>query len=723
MIKKITLEELASFKTKTEIELNKVNFVYGGNGTGKTTISKVLQENKIPDTCEVLIDGTHKTVVYNKPFVDLHFNDSSRLKGIYTLGSDSVLNQEQIKIKLESLSTETEQLDELKKSIDLNTDKIAITEDEIASICWGFKKDVYPDFKEILKGKVGNKILWREYIYECLNESDSDISVSEIGYRYKGLFENELHQIEEITLIEEIDETEINDALSVAIIGNTESVMGPLIERLSNADWVKQGNNYLDKSVDICPYCQQLLPTNFKEKILEFFNDEYEFQINNLNKIYIKTESVFSKIVSELMEIKSHIENDFNIDKLVNSFSVLNQQIMYALQAFKDKIQEPSRINIAINVNPSIKKVNHEIMAINKLVKENNANYTNFASKVSELKTDLMKFMKMKVKPNIENRIKMINGIMKTNKENEDRILKKESAISTLKAEIKELESKITSIRHSVNEINKILNSFGYEDFFLELSEEKGFYRIRRKEGTLVGDTLSEGEKRFITFLYFYQLVYGSTEVSGINEDKVIVIDDPISSLDSSILYIVSTLVKNLIERVHTGTSNLKQIIVLTHNVYFHKEITFIPLKAKKYKSERAFFILRKKDGNSFFESYTENIVETTYQMLWEELSDDKPKNKSTVYNTMRRILEYYFNIIGGANYEELISKFEGSERLLASSLLSYVNDGSHYISDDFAMCLSQEDIEKYIKVFKDIFEKLGHINHFNMMMRIEYIS
>ncbi|MBR8644248.1 AAA family ATPase [[Brevibacterium] frigoritolerans] len=36
-----------------------------------------------------------------------------------------------------------------------------------------------------------------------------------------------------------------------------------------------------------------------------------------------------------------------------------------------------------------------------------------------------------------------------------------------------------------------------------------------------------------MTFLYFYQLLKGSNSKEDINTEKVVVIDDPISSLDS----------------------------------------------------------------------------------------------------------------------------------------------------------------------------------------------
>ena len=53
--------------------------------------------------------------------------------------------------------------------------------------------------------------------------------------------------------------------------------------------------------------------------------------------------------------------------------------------------------------------------------------------------------------------------------------------------------------------------------------------------------TLSEGEVTFITFLYFLQWIKGSQNEEDVTQDRVIVIDDPISSLDSNILFVVSS--------------------------------------------------------------------------------------------------------------------------------------------------------------------------------------
>ena len=85
-------------------------------------------------------------------------------------------------------------------------------------------------------------------------------------------------------------------------------------------------------------------------------------------------------------------------------------------------------------------------------------------------------------------------------------------------------------------------------NFKIVPATDEGFYQINREDGTIAETTLSEGEITFITFLYFLQLAKGGVSEETVNEERILVIDDPISSLDSSVLFIVSTLIKDLIK-------------------------------------------------------------------------------------------------------------------------------------------------------------------------------
>ena len=53
-------------------------------------------------------------------------------------------------------------------------------------------------------------------------------------------------------------------------------------------------------------------------------------------------------------------------------------------------------------------------------------------------------------------------------------------------------------------------------------------------------------------------------------------------------------------------------------------------------------------------------------------------------------------------------------------TLLCWVNDGSHCVPDDCSLIPDQDQEEKYLEVFKRVFEVSGHEQHYNMMMGIE---
>ena len=92
MIKKIVIKDVASYDAEGVVldDLRKVNFIYGGNGTGKTTISRVLgsvnPEVEFPG-CEVEWAGApRKVLVYNKDFKERNFQEN--IPGVFTIGED-----------------------------------------------------------------------------------------------------------------------------------------------------------------------------------------------------------------------------------------------------------------------------------------------------------------------------------------------------------------------------------------------------------------------------------------------------------------------------------------------------------------------------------------------------------------------------------------------------------------------------------------------------------
>ncbi|MBK8089074.1 MAG: AAA family ATPase [Chitinophagaceae bacterium] len=264
------------------------------------------------------------------------------------------------------------------------------------------------------------------------------------------------------------------------------------------------------------------------------------------------------------------------------------------------------------------------------------------------------------------------------------------------------------------------LKSYGFLNFEIVPATEEGFYQIQRQDGSIAETTLSEGEITFITFLYYLQLAKGGISEDVVNEERVLVIDDPISSLDSNVLFVVSTLIKELIKNVKADIGNIKQIILLTHNVYFHKEVSFIDGRTKTC-NKTNFWILRKNDRITTLQNFLMvNPIQSSYELLWQELKSEGVKSSLTIQNIMRRIIENYFKLLGKYGDDDLILKFTTKEEQeICRSLISWINDGSHSINDDLYVELQDRTIETYKKVFKDIFVLTDHEGHYKMMMNI----
>ena len=60
---------------------------------------------------------------------------------------------------------------------------------------------------------------------------------------------------------------------------------------------------------------------------------------------------------------------------------------------------------------------------------------------------------------------------------------------------------------------------------------------------------------------------------------------------------------------------------------------------------------------------------------------------------------------------------FEGKDELICSAPFSWTNAGSHFANDDLYLACGPEAVERYLEIFKKIFDKSNHIGHYNMMM------
>lgn len=122
MIESIKIENEASYGSPGEIlsGLSKHNFIYGSNGTGKTTISKVIANESAFSDCGLVWRGGTKLepLVYNRDFVEKNFDQSSELKGIFTLGEKDKEALDKIKTTKQEVDSLNSEIQKLKKTLE-----------------------------------------------------------------------------------------------------------------------------------------------------------------------------------------------------------------------------------------------------------------------------------------------------------------------------------------------------------------------------------------------------------------------------------------------------------------------------------------------------------------------------------------------------------------------------------------------------------------------------
>lgn len=742
MIEEIECKQVATYNEDGTAlkDLQKINFIYGANGSGKTTVSNFLlePENTKYQCCNLKWKNEQSIdiMVYNKTFKDNNFNSSNNIKGVFTLGQATENDIQLINDKKEQLKVIKEQGTGFKTSLnklkgtDEEVGKIQILDEEFKEYCW---KKIYKEnetyFKEAFKGSMQKQSFMNKLLNEADNNQSTLLDVENLNEKSKTIFGEVPTTLESISLIDisQLNEIELNTIWAKKIIGKSDVNIAKLIQNLNINDWVNQGKSYIQDN-GICPFCQEKTITDdFKQQLEEYFDTSFIESINKIKELKQSYELLSENIINQFNQIEQEQKDNKNTKLDVDRFSIFLKTLISQLSSNKEilsnKIKEPSRsLDLTLTTN-QLNDIKSLIESANKDIQIHNQIVDNYQTERSLLISSIWKYLVHLFDDGIKTYLSKRKGLEQGIENLTRQYKQKQQEWKELNNKIKELDKNVTSVQPTIDEINNILKYYGFLNFEIVPSElDRNQYQIKREDGTLAQETLSEGEITFITFLYFYQLSKGATNREEVSNDRVLIIDDPISSLDSNVLFVVSTLIKSIIEDIKEDIGNIKQLVVLTHNVYFHKEVSFINSRDTSGRNDTYFWILRKNNKISRFNAYEmKNPIQTSYQLLWQEIRDRDNSSITTVQNTMRRIIENYFKILGNYKDDTLIQKFDTYEQqMICKSLISWVNDGSHSVPDDLFIEVQDDSIEKYLDVFEKIFEFTDHKGHYNMMMGIE---
>ena len=733
MIETITIAGVATYASTPETlsGLSQFNYLFGSNATGKTTVSRIIADEASFPTCSVIWKGGTKLqpMVYNHDFVERNLTQSVELKGVFTLGEkqvDSLAKIATAKGELDGLTTKIETLTQGLQGAEGTGGKkgeLATLEAGLKDKCWAQKQKHDAKLQGAFEGYRNSAERFKSKVLQELASNTATLQPqADLEKRAESVFgptpsvEAAVAAVDTTKLIAH----ETNPILKKRVIGKEDVDIAAMIKKLGNSDWVRAGREFYDMNDGQCPFCQQSTTEAFAQSLNEYFDETFVTDSKAIDDLATNYATDAARLQQQLAAIVASPSKFLDVEKLKAEKQLLDTKITLNNQRLAGKKKEASQVvelesvgNVATAIKGLIDAANTQVAAHNKMVANLATERTTLTAQVwkfvlEELKTDLAAFKT--AKDALDKAIASMTTQIATATQDKGKKA----------AEIRELEKQTTSVQPTIDGINQLLASFGFQGFKLSKTASGTSYKLVRPDGTDAKATLSEGEKTFVTFLYFYHLLKGSESDSGMTTDRIVVFDDPVSSLDSDILFIVGSLIKGLFDEVRAETGHIKQIFVLTHNVYFHKEVTYNSKRKDVAMNEETFWIVRKPALVSKVDKHPTNPIKTSYELLWAEVRKSDRSNLG-IQNTLRRILENYFKILGGIEFDELCAMFDGKEKLICKSLCSWVHDGSHYAHDDLYVSLDDSTVDNYLKVFRGIFSKSGHSAHYKMMMGVDF--
>lgn len=739
MITKISLNTVASYKSATILETDKkINLIYGLNGTGKSTLSNFLSnhvEEKFKNCSVDGLDENQEILVYNQSFIQENFFEPENLKGIFTLSKEN----KEAETKISNARKEIEKLESEKetkiKELKVETSSTNQKTENVKNTIWKIKTDYSGGdrvFEFCLEGYKGSRDNLFSHILSLAKPAQKPTkNIEDLKKDLQSISGDNAQKHSFFPKISFTAQNVENEHLfTKQILGNENSSVSQLIKELGNSDWIKAGLEYLPKEStaenETCPFCQEKTISNsLIENIKNYFDASYEADINSL-KMFLQQYSQTIESIPSQATFESNPKFETNKKDFEIKYNNFKKIVADNKKSIEDKIKMPSVSLTLQNSEDSLNELNEIILKINNVIEEHNKNIDQKATVKTKLKMAFWQIMRW----DYDQTINSYNTDKITSKDKIDildsSIKKYTAAILEQNAIISEQQKQTVNIEEAVNNINNGLIDIGITDFQIKNYSENLYKIVRGENIDKIFRSLSEGEKMIISFLYFLELCKGKKEATETGKRKIIVIDDPISSLSHIYVFNIGRLIKNEFFGIKESINNkdtgekivnwkfrYEQIFILTHSLYFFYEITEINHEARK-ETQNLFRLIKNENGSTFIPMKYEE-VQNDYQAYWYIIKDEN-QPPTLIANCMRNVIEYFFNFVEKKD----LNNFFLQEPLKGNKFQAfyrYINRESHSLGQNI-FDYKEFNYKEFKDAFALLFKVAGYEDHYKKMIK-----
>ena len=685
-----TYKSFVDYTNPDHLHFRTKNILFGYNGKGKSSVAIGIKK-------EFLKDATKKPEnlrIFNRDYISnslLLENSEDKIKGVEASFSKGDVDIE-IKIK------------ELEKLI-IKEDEIGKLEIDIAKL----RKEIRVEIDKIHDRRKGEANIQRkskdesvERVIELYKKDFQDAKKIEadeeklIKINGDNTIENQIAQNENLRplILSKIQITLIEEVKVIFKKKFGEDISIPEFEVVQ---WIETGLK-LHKEGDKCKFCEGKLDfSDVKSKIAEFKENKRHKATEKLKQFKEQLQSLLESIIAIEKESKTYSTNIGNeIEQHFTAISAKKNTIEAIINSCQKKID-----NIEVQENFDFELLAETLKELEEAISIISNAKNDQLSELKKKQNNLTTLVKGAIGLEIQQSATIKDKLQEV-KDKETELKEKRENNKKKQQEIQDLKQQKSLTKDFADFVSQILNDINISlKVGLDTDNKNYIIKSTNENATLTIKDISEGEKNLLALLFFYYELFADNKQQNVkSEIELIIVDDPISSMDDSNRFYILELMKNLLKLPN------QQIFVLTHSWDDYCNLSYgkkawddkIDKKGNEIKSKYATFEIRKVNGKS--ELFKLENTEKPYKYLFKEIyefsekREDEVKTDCQIYhypNVMRRVFEewYSFKIgrdlnLTSSQQDRITSELkitENREKTRLGLLLKVCNILSHSIN------------------------------------------
>ncbi|MFP6149736.1 AAA family ATPase [Helicobacter pylori] len=533
------------------------------------------------------------------------------------------------------------EIEKIRKKMTSNT--IKITPDEIG----------INDFCKVSKDKF-------KYQEDALTDLEKNFNkLNEAMKKFDGLKETKLPK----------DYQTIKDKLEFLFSFNIDKEAGQVSEKIKE-HISKVGREFIEKGIKLqkempdnaCPFCTQKIPNEIIQEYTSYFNKSVE----TFNQRSLEMSGTLKNILDQ-WNIKEILQSFEKFEPFMKKdFSKNKESLENALEQIKvllEKLQKEVDKKEGAKNKEKFQEIDKELLEIQKDIQQHVDETRKILNEKKKQKEKLEK-LKTELK---EARIKKVKhdsyDWQKSKREAERKLSVLNRGHERLNRLLEKIDNKLKKLyeqkRPDIEAINSYLKALNlpkyslHEDYRIVLNSDalensKAEMILENSEAEMI---LSGGEKTTLAFAYFLarlKLFYKKEDL----KDLVVIIDDPISSLDEQRIYNTSDIVAKINQELAGEAlkdEDKVQVFVLTHNhTFMARLINMVGKHARYFQLERnqnQLKIVCKNEVVGYFDTFYLLLFKEVYEFAKKEKVQDDCKEAINYGNKVRILLESFLKI------------------------------------------------------------------------------